>query len=132
MTPVFHDDPTDAELASSQRALCVLSPSHYEGYGLPLLEAMATGTPFLSSDTGAARDLAVDDGQVLELSEDAWLAQLRAWTGTDLSDIRQRGAERRELRPGRTAPPYSMRSSTPPPELADGRGLVAWARRHVS
>ena len=41
-------------------SLCLLWPSHYEGYGLPLLEAMAVGTPFLSTDTGAARELAVD------------------------------------------------------------------------
>lgn len=91
---VFHDDPTDDELAALYAgALCVLQPSHYEGYGLPLLEAMATGTPFLSSDTGAARELAVTDGQVLPLDDDAWFAQLRSWAGADLSDVRRRGAD---------------------------------------
>lgn len=93
VAPVFHDDPSDAELAALYgAALCVLQPSHYEGYGLPLLEAMATGTPFLSSDTGAARELAVTDGQVLPLDEEAWSAQLGAWAGADLGEVRRRCA----------------------------------------
>ena len=71
-------DPSDDELAALyEDALCLLWPSLYEGFGLPLLEAMALGTPFLASDTGAAAQLAVDAGQVLPLVADRWIDQLR-------------------------------------------------------
>jgi len=35
-------------------------PSHYEGFGLPLLEAMACGTPALASDTSSLPEIAGD------------------------------------------------------------------------
>lgn len=45
---------TDAELQSLYRgARLVLVPSFMEGFGIPLLEAMASGTPAASSDAGS-------------------------------------------------------------------------------
>lgn len=91
LTPgvVVVPDPSDDELAELYAgALCLLWPSRYEGYGLPLLEAMATGTPFLSTDTGAARELAVDAGQVLPLEPDRWLQQLRVLAASGPSGLR--------------------------------------------
>ncbi|RUA17096.1 MAG: glycosyltransferase family 1 protein [Clostridia bacterium] len=35
-------------------------PSHYEGFGLPLLEAMACGTPSLATDTSSLPEIAGD------------------------------------------------------------------------
>jgi glycosyltransferase involved in cell wall biosynthesis len=85
-----HVDLDDAALARLYAdALCLLWPSHYEGYGLPLLEAMAVGTPFLSSDTGAARELAIVPEQVLPLQADAWVDQLARWCETDPTDVRE-------------------------------------------
>jgi glycosyltransferase involved in cell wall biosynthesis len=49
----------DALLASLyRRALLLAFPSLYEGFGLPILEAMALGTPVLTSDRGAMAEVA--------------------------------------------------------------------------
>lgn len=85
-----HVDLDDAALAKLYSdALCLLWPSHYEGFGLPLLEAMAVGTPFLSSDTGAARELAIVPEQVLPLDAEAWIRQLGIWAADDPLDVRR-------------------------------------------
>ena len=65
-----------------------------EGFGIPLLEAMAVGTPFLSSDVGAARELAMLPEQVLPLEPELWIDQLRRWREQDLTDLRRSCAER--------------------------------------
>lgn len=42
------------------RAACLLFPSFYEGYGLPVLEAMAVGTPVIASNRGALPEVGGD------------------------------------------------------------------------
>ncbi len=70
-------DPTDEEMWELyDRALAVLHPSHYEGFGLPLLEAAAVGTPFLTAPVGAAEELAVDERQIVDLDEQRWVEAL--------------------------------------------------------
>ena len=87
-------DPSDEELVEAYAgALCLLWPSIAEGFGIPLLEAMAVGTPFISADVGAARDLAVTADQVLPLDPELWIDRLRQWRSKDLGDLRRRGAE---------------------------------------
>lgn len=39
-------------------ASCFLYPSLYEGFGLPVLEAMAVGCPVLTSDRGSLKEVA--------------------------------------------------------------------------
>jgi alpha-1,3-rhamnosyl/mannosyltransferase len=49
----------DGELARLYRgALCLAYPSLYEGFGIPVLEAMACGTPVVTSAGGATEEVA--------------------------------------------------------------------------
>jgi len=50
---------SDDELARLYRgALCVVYPSLYEGFGIPVLEAMACGAPVVTSRGGATEEVA--------------------------------------------------------------------------
>jgi hypothetical protein len=82
------EDPSDEQLAELYAgALCLVWPSHYEGYGFPLLEAMAVGTPFLSTDVGAAAELAIDPSQILPLEAGRWVDQLVRWSEDGVADL---------------------------------------------
>ncbi len=49
----------DASLAALYRgARCLVFPSLYEGFGIPILEAMACGTPVVTSRGGATEEIA--------------------------------------------------------------------------
>ena len=53
----INDEQLAAELRS---AAALVYPSLYEGFGLPVVEAMALGVPVLTSNTGATREVAGD------------------------------------------------------------------------
>lgn len=55
-------------------ASCLVMPSLYEGFGLPLLEAMAVGTPAVASDIPALRELGGDTVRYADPHDPAALA----------------------------------------------------------
>ena len=52
--------PDDVLAALYRGAECLVFPSLYEGFGLPVLEAMACGTPVVTTNFGATAELAGD------------------------------------------------------------------------
>lgn len=56
-----HISANDAELASLYRyALCFVFPSHYEGFGIPILEAFSNGCPVCLSNASCFPEVAGD------------------------------------------------------------------------
>jgi len=68
----WQDDATVAALIAGARAL--LMPSLAEGFGLPVVEAMALGVPALASATGAAAEIAGDGALLVDPHDGAALA----------------------------------------------------------
>jgi alpha-1,3-rhamnosyl/mannosyltransferase len=54
----------------------LLVPSRYEGFGLPVLEAMAVGTPVVVSDRGSLPEVAGGAAQVIPLERVLWQAEI--------------------------------------------------------
>lgn len=58
-----------------QTATLLVSPSLYEGFGLPAAEAMACGTPVIVTDGGALPEVAGDAGKVVPKADAKALAE---------------------------------------------------------
>ena len=62
--------------AAYRLARCVLFPSLNEGFGLPVAESLASGTPVITSDFGSMREIAEGGGALLvDPRDDADLAR---------------------------------------------------------
>jgi alpha-1,3-rhamnosyl/mannosyltransferase len=58
-----------------RRASFLVCPSLYEGFGLPLVEAMSAGTPLLVNDIAVFREVAADAAEFVDASDPAALAE---------------------------------------------------------
>jgi alpha-1,3-rhamnosyl/mannosyltransferase len=63
------DDHRDGLIAMAD---ALVFPSEYEGFGAPVVEAMALGTPVICADSTALPEVVGDAGLALPLVEDAW------------------------------------------------------------
>ncbi|KAA3607537.1 MAG: glycosyltransferase family 1 protein [Planctomycetota bacterium] len=80
-------------------ARCLVLPSRYEGFGIPVVEAMAAGTPVLCSDRGALPEVAGGAASLFDPDDVDGLAErLLSIDGDDAlwEDLRRRGLERSE------------------------------------
>ena len=105
----------DARLASLMSgASAVAFPSRYEGFGLPVLEAMHSGTPVIAADTTALPEVVGECGTLVDPDDvDGWVDALSE-TQSGSSRIR----EQVDL--------GLSRAADFAPEQAAGRLLEAW------
>jgi glycosyltransferase involved in cell wall biosynthesis len=86
---------TDEELAALYRgATCVLYPSLYEGFGLPVLEAMAAGTPVVTSRGTAMEEVAGGAAVLVDPLDAAAIAEGIREARSRRDELVRLGAER--------------------------------------
>lgn len=86
--------PSDDLPALYRGAAVFVYPSLYEGFGLPVLEAMACGTPVICSNTSSLSEVAGDAAMMIDpLNVDALTLSLRQIISDPqiASELRQRG-----------------------------------------
>jgi alpha-1,3-rhamnosyl/mannosyltransferase len=76
-------------------AEALVFPSKYEGFGAPVLEAMALGTPVISSNCASLPEVIGDGGLVLPLTSEAWAGALEL-VRSQRSALVQKGLRRAE------------------------------------
>jgi glycosyltransferase involved in cell wall biosynthesis len=73
----------DQLLALYQEATALVYPSRYEGFGLPVLEAMACGTPVIASRAASMPEVLGEAGVLLDPDDTPGWAQAIANVVTD-------------------------------------------------
>jgi glycosyltransferase involved in cell wall biosynthesis len=89
-----------------ERALCLAFPSWTEGFGLPIIEAMARGCPVVSSDCASMPEVCGEAALLASPADPAaWIGHIRALaeSGALRQELSERGRER--------LPSFSWRST---------------------
>lgn len=89
--------PDETLQALYQHSIALVYPSFYEGFGLPILEAMAQGTPVIASNQGALAEVCGDAALIVDPKNIDQLAQymLDLWEKPTLREVlRQKGLKR--------------------------------------
>lgn len=87
--------PKDDLFVLLRNAVALLFPSLYEGFGFPLLEAMAAGCPVLALDTPINREIAGNAAWLLENDPRLWAQAIRTLMSSPVAaaELRERGFE---------------------------------------
>lgn len=97
----FVHGPGDAALASLYRGcLALVATSRYEGFGIPVLEAMAFGKPVITSDADAFTEVAADAALTFRRGDAMKLAERIAQIETHFelrNDLVARGLRRSKI-----------------------------------
>jgi glycosyltransferase involved in cell wall biosynthesis len=89
---------TPEHLASLyRRAACMVFPSLYEGFGLPVLEAMACGCPVAASNAGAIPEIAGDAAVLFDPTDVDAMAAAMLEADQRRDDLRELGIARASL-----------------------------------
>jgi len=106
-------------------------PSHYEGLGLPLLEALARGAPVVASRTSAIPEFAGPGAHLIDPSSPPSLAAAIEAMLAEPYEAREQ--ERRQFASTFQWPAIAARAaaalraaSRPAPSASDGRPRIAW------
>jgi glycosyltransferase involved in cell wall biosynthesis len=97
---LLSDVPTADLVALYNLADALAFPSLYEGFGLPVVEAMASGTPVITSRNGSLAEVANDAAEFIEPTSVESIADglervlCHAGRRAELSDLGQRNAAR--------------------------------------
>jgi glycosyltransferase involved in cell wall biosynthesis len=101
MNAIYVPGQSDNDLATwYKHASALLYPSHYEGFGMPPLEAMLMGCPIICSNTSSLPEVVGDAGLLLDPNNcESWTAAIASLLSNDLlrKTLALKGKERARL-----------------------------------